>query len=79
MAHHIVPGSFEMDDDGIIQAGVHTGPSEWEMNNVRYVRVDAGTAEPGETVFGLLVRTYKNSTGCLINHDFRMKEQEAWV
>jgi hypothetical protein len=73
MTHKILPGSFEV-DSGIITAGVHTGPSEWEIKNLRYVQGDITKAAPSETTVSFLSRVYDNSEGCLIKGSFKMKE-----
>ena len=40
MAHHMLPGSWEVIADGVAQVGVHTGTSEWDIQNLRYVRMN---------------------------------------
>ena len=73
MTHHILPGSIEV-DDGIAQAGVHTGPNEWTPQNLRYVRAKVPLAAKDETIQAFFARVYDNSEGCLLKGDFKMKE-----
>ena len=71
MTKFILPGSIEIEDDAII-AGVHTGPSEFEVDNLRYIEVSTDDADPDETLLDLLSRVYDNSTGSLQDHSFKL-------
>lgn len=67
--HQIVLGSIEVDGSWVT-GGVHTGG----LKDLRYVRADITTGQPGDTVLSLLSRTYDNSTGCLIKNSFKLNE-----
>lgn len=70
--HHILPGSIEM-DGSTVKAAVHTGPSEWTPQNLRYVQADISAGKKGGSVLSFLANIYDNSEGCLLNGDFKMK------
>jgi hypothetical protein len=73
MSKFILPGSLEM-EDGVITAGVHTGPSEFEVESLRFVEAPRGTSLPGESILEFMGRVYDNSEGCLLKGDFKVKE-----
>lgn len=68
---HILPGSMEIENDSIV-AGVHTGPSEFQTENLRYIEASTDDAQPGDTIIDLLSRVYDNSTGCLVKGTFKL-------
>ena len=70
---HILPGSTEVEDN-MLTAGVHTGPSEFDIQNLRYVRGDLATATPSDTGQSFLFRIYENSTGCLLKGGFKLND-----
>lgn len=70
---HILPGSMEV-DDGVIIAGVHTGPSEFQPENLRYIQAEIGNGQPGDTIIDLMGRVYDNSTGCMVKGTFKVSE-----
>ncbi len=65
MAHYILGGSLEQDGT-LFTAAVHTGPSEWKPENLRYVRAELDHGRIGDTVQSLLFRTYDTTVGCLV-------------
>lgn len=67
---HILGGSLDQEGD-MLSAGVHEGPSEFEIKNIRYVQGKVSDMKKGETVKVFMERIYMNSTGCLINKDFK--------
>ena len=55
----------------IVQAGVHTGANEWDIQNIRYVRADLSTiTDKARTIQSVLSEVYENSVGCLVNGGF---------
>lgn len=73
MPYHVIPGSLEV-KDGHIVAGVHTGASEWQIENLRYIKTPLPeNPEPGKTVLDLLGEVYEATEGCLAKDDFRPK------
>lgn len=72
MTHHILPGSLELSGN-IVRAGVHTGPSEFVTENLRYVSGDGSKGLPDDTLVSFLTRIYENSEGCIVHRDFKMK------
>jgi hypothetical protein len=64
--HHVLPGSIEMDGT-IVKAAVHTGPSEWTPQNLRYVQADVSAGKKGDSILPFLANVYDNSEGCLLN------------
>ena len=71
MTYHILPGSLEIDDD-ILTAGVHTGPSEWSIENLRYVQASISGIDKDTTLVSLLSKVYDESEGCLVKGTFKM-------
>lgn len=72
MAHHILPGSLEIDGTRVT-AGVHVGEHEWDTKDLRYVTVDWALHQNIATLGELLSYAYDNSEGSLTKHDFKMK------
>lgn len=71
--HQVVPGSLEM-NGSIIQAAVHTGASEWDVQNIRYVRADLSTiTDKTRTMQSVLSEVYENSEGCLVRGGFKVR------
>lgn len=66
----MLPGSAEVDGN-VLRAGVHTGNSEWDIQNLRYIEVPTSEMREGENVGQFLGRIYEDSTGCLVKHDFK--------
>lgn len=71
--YHIFPGSLELSGT-IVTAGVHTGPSEFVPENLRYVSGDGAKGLPDDTLNSFLIRIYETSEGCIARGDFKMKE-----
>ena len=68
--HQVLPGSMEV-NGLIVQAGVHTGTHEWDIQNIRYVRVDTSTiTDKTRTIQSVLSEVYENSVGCMVNGGF---------
>ena len=68
--HQVLPGSLEL-NGSIIRAGVHTGASEWDVQNIRYVRADLTTiTDKTRTMESVLSEVYENSVGCLVHGGF---------
>lgn len=71
--YQVVPGSLEV-DGSTVTGGVHTGPSEWQVENLRYVRADLSTVtEKERTLVDILSETYDNTVGCLLQGGFKWK------
>lgn len=72
MQHHILPGSMEFENP-ILRAGVHTGNSEWEIKNLRYIKGDI-SKYPDKTASAqdFLAYVYDNSVGCLVSGGFKL-------
>lgn len=68
----ILGGSLEREGDTLV-AGVHSGPSEFEIKDIRYVRGKISDMKTRETIGEFLDRVYQNSTGCVIRKDFVSK------
>jgi hypothetical protein len=73
MAHQLLPGSLSVEGT-TVTAGVHTGSSEWDIQNLRYVRFDWEKHDRVSKLIDLLGYTYDNSEGCLAKRTFKMKE-----
>ena len=72
MAHHILPGSFEL-NGAIAIAGVHTGANEWDVKDLRYVRCDLSSVkDKTRSVSDVFGEVYDNSTGCMVEGDFKL-------
>lgn len=71
-SHHVFPGSLQI-DDSIVKAGVHVGDNAYTPKDLRYVQFDMNTIEDKKrTLENILGEVYDNSTGCLINGNFKM-------
>ena len=75
MTHYILPGSFET-ERGVVRAGVHTGSSEFQIENLRYVEAKILDLPDTDTVAEAIFNVYDNSEGCLLKGDFRMKDSK---
>lgn len=73
-AHHILPGSAEIDGT-IVTAAVHTGPNEWTPQNLRYVQADIFKGKKTDSVLSFLADVYDNSEGCLVKGNFKTKKE----
>lgn len=71
--YQVVPGSLTV-EGSIVTAGVHTGPTEWQVENIRYVRADlSSVADRNRTLVDILSETYDNTVGCLVQGGFKSK------
>ena len=71
--HQVLPGSMEVNGT-IINAGVHTGAHEWDVQNIRYVTVDTSKiADKTRSIQSVLSEVYENSVGCLVTGGFALK------
>lgn len=77
MTHKILPGSLEV-HAGVVTAGVHTGPDDFTVKNLRYVSAEIpANPAPGTSVASFLGEVYDNSEGCMVAGGFKMKEPKA--
>lgn len=74
--YQLLIGSLEIDDN-TVTAGVHTGPSPSEPENLRYVRASFDEGREDETPIAFLGRIYEDSEGCLLLGTFKRRSSPA--
>lgn len=72
--YYILPGTLEVEDNKII-AGLHTGPDEFTVRDLRYIEAPLPEKpdDPSETVLSYLGRVYEETEGCIVLGNFRPK------